>query len=708
MAGLVSVASALEIKVDFGSGNVMPGFSRWNATSGSLSVNSIQFTLFSSNLPEGPKLRESTDGSSDDLTYDCISAEDPGGGTKTFTLTITNLCNGTYELLTYFNRLKDWGCTQQVKVDGILKAGPVDAPMERDMANCLQLVAEFSVTQGTSQVITVDWEDISDDGVPFICGFQLSSKGPTIGFASETSGNLESVTPAMLDVVLNRGEEGQTYTVDYDVTGGSAIGGGVDYSLAGVCACDLDDSGQVGFSDIVVLTEEWLCQVPCNIADITNDSNVNEKDFAVCGLEWLDFCGSNTLVFGPGETSKKIVIDITQDGRIEEDETIEVALTEPTASQLDLYRHTYTILDTSCRVSFASVVSSGPESVTTVNIPVTLTLASTQTVSVNYAVTGGTATGGGVDYTLGNGTLQFAAGVTTQNINITVLEDSIQEPSETIVLALSNPTNALIGGITQHTYTIHDRDGVLWDAKTWYYSSAPNTHLFTNGEGQLEWNPEVGEQFITRIPERRFSKTGDIVEINYLWMTDGAHDCPPNSCLICEGRCAKDIRCISGTSDFRVGLFEANGQYITANGFEVRSPLFVGYKGYAFRFGPNIDPDTPTRWVECPGEANEEVHKTGNFVKKPHNSDNLLTINEGLMEHDYIPGFGLPPGEFSLFTLRLERLSSSSVLLSITLNGETYTAIDDSSNSQPQKIDTIAVHMRNPRPFTRLVLDTVR
>jgi len=40
-----------------------------------------------------------------------------------------------------------------------------------------------------------------------------------------------------------------------------------------------------------------------------------------------------------------------------------------------------------------------------VNLAVTLSSASEKTVTVNYSATGGTATGGGVDYTLTSGTL---------------------------------------------------------------------------------------------------------------------------------------------------------------------------------------------------------------------------------------------------------------------------------------------------------------
>ncbi|MFM6266062.1 MAG: Calx-beta domain-containing protein, partial [Dolichospermum sp.] len=86
---------------------------------------------------------------------------------------------------------------------------------------------------------------------------------------------------------------------------------------------------------------------------------------------------------------------------------------------------------------------------------VTLSQASNQTVSVNYATANGTATAG-LDYTATNGTLTFAPGVTTQVINIPILNDSLNEANEIFTLALSSPTNAILGAVTAATTTITD------------------------------------------------------------------------------------------------------------------------------------------------------------------------------------------------------------------------------------------------------------
>ena len=465
---------------------------------------------------------------------------------------------------------------------------------------------------------------------------------PRVQFEAPISGALENVTPATLTVKLLNSEEGQTYTVDYAATGGTA-GSGEDYILT-----------------------------------------------------------PGTLVFNPGESSGTISIEIIDDDIDEGGETIIVTLSNPTGGSLELgtiTQHTYTIVERT-KVSFEAASSSGSEADTPALVPVNLLYPASETVAVDYAVTGGTATGGGVDYTLANGTLSFSPGETTKAISVALVDDDIKERDETIVITLSNPTNATLGPNTRHTFTIIDsKPGVLWDGLVWYYNRAGGGP-FINEQGQLEWDPEEEGQYVTRIPTQDFSKVGDKVKMTYWWLTDGDHHCPPGSCYQCPDRCTGDITCIAGTSDFRVGLFEADGEYIEKDGYDLKSDIFVGYKGYNFRFGPNMQA-TPTRWVDCDGET----HKTGNFAKKPVDLTNLMHTNAGLM--DYIPGFELPPGEWSLFTVSIERTSSSSVRMSITLNGRTYTDTDGSASGQPQKIDVFGIHMRNGRNYTRLVLDNL-
>ena len=58
----------------------------------------------------------------------------------------------------------------------------------------------------------------------------------------------------------------------------------------------------------------------------------------------------------------------------------------------------------------------------------------------------GTATGSGTDYTLANGTLTIGAGSTSGTITIaSIVNDTLDEPNETVIVTLSNPSNATLG-----------------------------------------------------------------------------------------------------------------------------------------------------------------------------------------------------------------------------------------------------------------------
>ncbi len=113
-------------------------------------------------------------------------------------------------------------------------------------------------------------------------------------------------------------------------------------------------------------------------------------------------------------------------------------------------QHQLTIAD-------SSVLEGTGGSVTAV-FTVTLTPDSSQTVTVAYATSDGTATQP-ADYTSTSGTLTFNPGITEQTISVPIATDSIDETDETFTVTLSSPTNAAILDGTA-VGTIVDDDGL--------------------------------------------------------------------------------------------------------------------------------------------------------------------------------------------------------------------------------------------------------
>ncbi|MBX0292031.1 T9SS type A sorting domain-containing protein [Hymenobacter sp. HSC-4F20] len=113
-------------------------------------------------------------------------------------------------------------------------------------------------------------------------------------------------------------------------------------------------------------------------------------------------------------------------------------------------------------LSFGAVSATVAESAGTIQIPVSISAAPTQAVTVQVAIAtaGGTATSP-ADYTFTTQTLTFPAGSTaSQNATLTLVDDAATEPAETIVLSLQNvePAGAAMAAAGIYTITVTDND----------------------------------------------------------------------------------------------------------------------------------------------------------------------------------------------------------------------------------------------------------
>ena len=86
---------------------------------------------------------------------------------------------------------------------------------------------------------------------------------------------------------------------------------------------------------------------------------------------------------------------------------------------------------------------------------VTLSSASSQTVTVNYATSNGTATAGS-DYTATSNTLTFSPGQTSEQVYVPILGDYVIEGDETFTMTLSGAWNATIGTATATATILND------------------------------------------------------------------------------------------------------------------------------------------------------------------------------------------------------------------------------------------------------------
>ena len=131
---------------------------------------------------------------------------------------------------------------------------------------------------------------------------------------------------------------------------------------------------------------------------------------------------------------------------VEPDETFSVSLSAPANATTGDATGAGTIVnDDLSSLSIGPVsVAEGNAGPTPAVFTVTLSAPSSQTVTVNYAAEGVTATAG-IDFTLTPGTATFAPGVTTQTIAVAVVGETQFEATETYTITLSGAAGASIG-----------------------------------------------------------------------------------------------------------------------------------------------------------------------------------------------------------------------------------------------------------------------
>ena len=157
----------------------------------------------------------------------------------------------------------------------------------------------------------------------------------------------------------------------------------------------------------------------------------------------------------------------------------------------------------------------------TLEFSVTLSHASSRTVTVDYATSDGTAQAGS-DYTATSATLTFNAGETSQTVQVTVLTDSDEEDEETLTVTLSNPSQATLddgtgtGTIengesssgTQEDPPAEDPPVVLLTAS---FSNMPATHNGSEFTFDLAFSEDFPLSYVT-LRDDAFTVDGGNVE----------------------------------------------------------------------------------------------------------------------------------------------------------------------------------------------------
>ena len=199
-------------------------------------------------------------------------------------------------------------------------------------------------------------------------------------------------------------------------------------------------AGTVTYTFTVSLSAASTSAVTFDIATADGTATIAGNDYVGKSL------ASQTIA--AGVTSFTFDVVVNSDTVIENDETFFVNVTNVTGATATDPQGQGTITNDdfpptpAASVSDATIVE-GQSGVTYLSFTVSLNIAPTSAVSIDYATANGTATAGS-DYLAVSGTVSFAAGEQSKTILVPVVGDANAEANETLTVNLSNPSGATV------------------------------------------------------------------------------------------------------------------------------------------------------------------------------------------------------------------------------------------------------------------------
>jgi 5-hydroxyisourate hydrolase-like protein (transthyretin family) len=298
----------------------------------------------------------------------------------------------------------------------------------------------FATAVGQYGVTLVGW--VNPRGTSTTTSFEY---GPTTAYGGTVAApTLEGSTVQAVCASI----EGLTCATTYHFralgtnAGGTASGADVPFATT---ACPLPT---LSVSDATVVEGDAGSTMATLTVSLSSASSqtvtvayTTADDTATAGSDYLTTFG--LLTIPAGSVSENVSIAVNGDHDYEPDETFFLNLSSPTNATLTDAQGVVTITndDPVPTLSIGDVtVRRGTTGTTIAELPVTLSAATYQTVTVAYATADGTATAG-TDYVSASGEVSFPPGVTTATVSVAVSGSSTAD-SRSFFVDLANPVNA--------------------------------------------------------------------------------------------------------------------------------------------------------------------------------------------------------------------------------------------------------------------------
>jgi Calx-beta domain/Domain of unknown function (DUF4214) len=311
---------------------------------------------------------------------------------------------------------------------------------------------------------------VSDDGLPnppaALTTTWSKVSGPgTVSFSNPSAVDTSAIfsQPGMYVLRLTANDGALSASDEVTITVNPAPAGSLQFSLSSYSVNENDGNATI------TVTRTGGSNGAVGVTYTTsNGTAISGQDYTAVVSQVVSFANGDTV-------SKTVIIPIINDSTFEGNETVNLALSNPTGGATLGSSNTavLTILedDPIPSLSIDNVsLNEGHIGTKQFNFTVTLSNSSSQTVTVSYNTSNGTAAGGasctgGTDYKSLNGMLTFSPGQTTQPISIEVCGDTVPEPNQTFSVSLTSANNATISD-GQGVGTILNDDPAVLDNDT--------------------------------------------------------------------------------------------------------------------------------------------------------------------------------------------------------------------------------------------------
>jgi glucose/arabinose dehydrogenase len=247
---------------------------------------------------------------------------------------------------------------------------------------------------------------------------------------------------------------------------------------------------------------------------VTENSASIGEDFISPTLDGRENTGQ--AVFEVGERTAYISIPIVNDNLVESTEAFSVGLQKASNGTLSFPRTVNVDIiddDGKPRIGFLSASIQTTEGSSSVEIKVIRSGNNTDTVSVDFATSNGTAVAG-LDYQPASGTLTFNPGEIEKIITVDIIDNNVPEPTEAFTLSLLNapPSVDLINSQTQVTILDDDQVGLSDFVRQEFVSSPRTTDFDFSPDGKYLFT--ASKEGVVRVFENGVSRAQAVVDIS--------------------------------------------------------------------------------------------------------------------------------------------------------------------------------------------------